>query len=161
MQIFDNRNNYCKSFYAYEIEGRNKLATALPHIKWNFTEPEFSTYDAYVSVRDKEICVEIKTRTFESYQFDTCFLEVDKLFRMRQETQFNTLVYVAHYTNNKTAFWNLENIDITKFQPVRCPDSTANYNETKFKDIINLPLDQAQWRYTDSGEKTQQFKYPL
>lgn len=142
----------------YEDEGRKKLKTVFPKVNWEFTSNPMAVFDAYGHVDGKVITAEIKCRQHNIEQYNDCFLEIKKYAELTNTVQANEqIIYVAHYTDGKTATWNITPALNKKYEVVNIKMNKSTANDTaggkKYKPCIVLPLADADIRFTDSGKK--------
>lgn len=139
----------------YENAGREKLITVFPQTEWKFTNKTLSTFDAYARHKGKNIIAEIKTRNFSSYEYCTCFIELNKAVSNLTYNYVDSVLYVVHYKNDVTATWNLSKIDLDDLTAsTRLMNQTTASDTGKIhKEIYELKLSDADIRITSTGEK--------
>lgn len=139
----------------YEKVGREKLITVFPQTEWNFTNKALSTFDAYAKHKGKNIIAEIKTRNFSSYEYSTCFIELNKAVSNLTYNDVDSVLYVVHYKNDVTATWNLSKIDLDDLiASTRLMNQTTATDTGKIhKEIYELQISDADVRITSTGKK--------
>lgn len=136
-------------FEIKEYEGRIKTLLAYPNAELVFTTQKYACYDAYtlnLTTGKPKSLIEIKDRNVTSTTYDTAQFECGKLAQMLQvaeETGATKLIFVAHYTDGKTASWNL--MDYIHQTPTNftTPYQTHGNNKMVTKQMILLPLSEA------------------
>ena len=139
----------------YELIGREKLKSVFPTVEWKFSNQQHSAFDALAYHKGKTFIAEIKTRRCSAFQFDTCFLEKDKLIAISSYKDVDTILYVVHYDNDITCTWNLTTMDFENVKESTClMNARTGENLGKIhKEVYELNINDADIRITSTAKK--------
>ena len=130
-------------FEECEIKGRINLLKALPNVEWTFSKGKYDCYDATMIGKNGLNLVEIKNRNVTSTTYDTAQFEVGKLHKMiekKEQLGAYQMIFVAHYTDDITICWNLNEYVNNPVVVYMSPYQTVSNNTLVEKNMILLPI---------------------
>lgn len=93
---------------------------------------KYGAYDFTIQYNNKIWYCESKERNYKSNQFNTDFLEVDKVNGMRRESKSNNLLYFASFNKDrKILVYNLSDLSKTKVSEVHTNKHTIDCGKGK------------------------------
>lgn len=149
-RIKNKRATKSTPFIIKELEGRIKALKAYPKAHFEFTKGQYAPFDAYVKSEDRpeviKTIVEIKDRNIPSTEYYDAQLELHKVSKMvdiAKSRGISNVIYMAHYTDNKTAIWDLKKYVDTTPVTFYSPYQTVGDSQMILKQMILLPLKEA------------------
>ena len=146
-------------FEEAELIGRIKTLEAYPNKPIYFIEDTYSCFDA-VTFNDTgniKALIEIKNRNVASTTYDTAQFEQGKFNSMlekQKELGAEKLIFIAHYTDNKTAVWCLDNYKDKQSVTFSSPYQTAGNTTKVIKNMVLLPISEANILLRESTDKS-------
>lgn len=115
---------------------------------YEFSDDEYSNWDAKYRTSTTEYIVEIKVRDCNYNTYSDWILELskyNKLQELAQQKADTKAVYVNIFNDGYFAIWDLDEVDIDKVRAKSCKINTVNNNGYTKKKIIPLLIKDAKF----------------